>query len=257
MNRGLERKKDLVGGISFIIFIIVLIVGGFFLTRYLTSEKEHKKVLQNEIDKLKIDAEKDLVYFENETEVSSDPDIVHKDIIINLKEADTVNELLKDSMEPIRTSVKKISESQMDPNKEVLFDEEDIYFAKERNYTVYESLNYLSVLVTDSDFSCYTGSNITKQQAYTFSLSTGKRLSNETLLGYADISIDGVKEKIKAKLEEDQKDFTDGNYILIDETINAINVNDAIIYTNKSGKIVITFVVKTNDDSYNDTIELN
>ena len=43
MNRHLERKKDFVGGITFIIFVAILIVGGFFLTRYLTSEKEHKK----------------------------------------------------------------------------------------------------------------------------------------------------------------------------------------------------------------------
>ena len=65
MNRHLERKKDFVGGITFIIFVAILIVGGFFLTRYLTSEKEHKKVLQSEIDKLKMDPKKDLVYYEN------------------------------------------------------------------------------------------------------------------------------------------------------------------------------------------------
>ena len=242
MNRDLERKKDLIGGIIFVVFVVFLIVGGFFLTRYLTSEKEHKKVIQSEIDKLKIDTKKDLVYYENETIVSADPDIVHKDIVINLKEADTVNEILKEKMDDIRNSVKKISETQVDPNKEIEFGKEDIYSAKERDYTVYESLNYLSVLVTDSDFSCYTGSLITKQQAYTFSLSTGKRLSNETLLGYADIEIDDVKNIIKNKLEQDQQEFTDGSYILIDETINNININDAIIYTNKSGKVVITIL---------------
>ena len=257
MNRWLERRKDLIGGITFIVFVIALVIGGFFLTRYLTSDKEHQKVIQSEIDKLKIDPKKDLVYYENETFISSDPGIVHKDIIINLKEADTVNELLKEKMDSIRTTVKKISESEVDPNKEILYNSEDIFSAKERDYTVYESLNYLSVLVTDSDFSCYTGSEITKQQAFTFSLSTGKRLSNDTLLGYAKVSIDDVKNKVRTKLENDQKDFTDGNTINIDETINSINAKDAIIYTNKSGKIVITIVVKTNEDSYNDTIELN
>ena len=61
----------------------------------------------------------------------------------------------------------------------------------------------------------------------------------------------------RSKLEEDQKDLTDGQTINIDETINLINTKDLVIYTNKSGKIVISFVVKTNEDSYNDTIELN
>lgn len=256
MNRHLERKKDFVGGITFIIFVAILIVGGFFLTRYLTSEKEHKKVLQSEIDKLKMDPKKDLVYYENETILSPDPDIIHKDIIINLKEADTVNEVLKKSMDNIRKSVKKKGEVEIDTSKDILYDI-DIVSSKERNYTVYESLKYLSVLVTDSDFTCYNGSTITSQTAYTFSLSTGKRLSAETLLGYADVTIDDIKNKVRSKLEEDQKDLTDGQTINIDETINLINIKDLVVYTNKSAKIVISFVVKTNEDSYNDTIELN
>jgi len=257
MNRDLERRKDLIGGITFVSFVIVLIIGGFFLTRYLTSEEEHVKVVQNEIDKLKIDSKKDLVYYENETIISSDANIVHKDIVINLKEADTVNEILKEKMDNIRTTVKKISESQIDESREMLFGKEDIYSTDERDYTVYESLKYLSVIVTDSEFSCYTGSTIKEQHAYTFSLSTGKRLSNDTLLGYADTTIDDVKNKIRNKLEQDQNDFTDGTIINIDETLNAINAENALIHTNKSGKIVITYVVKTSEDSYNDTIELN
>ena len=134
MNRVLERQRDLFGGIAFVVFVIVLIVGGFFLTRYLTSEKEHIKVLKNEIDKYKLDASKDLVYYENETIVSAEPDIVHKDIVINLKEASTINEILKEEMESsIRNSIKKISESEIDPNRELLFNKEDIFSAKERN----------------------------------------------------------------------------------------------------------------------------
>ena len=257
MNRNLERRKDFIGGISFILLVVVLVVGGFFLTKYLTSDKAKAKVIQSQIDKLKIDSSKDLVYFVNEDIISYDPDIVYKDIVINLKEADTVNELLKEKMDTIRTSVKKISENELDPNKEVLFNKEDIYSATERDYSVYESLNYLSVLVTDSFFSCYTGAEIKSQQAFTFSLSNGKRLSNETLLGYAGLSIDDVKNKVRSKLESDQQDFDEGESILIDETLNSINLKDAIIYANKSGKIVITIVVKTNNDSYNDTIELN
>ena len=256
MNRHLERKKDFVGGITFVIFVVVLIVGGFFATRYLTSDKAHKKVIQSEIDKLKIDSKKDLVYYENETILSPDPDIIHKDIIINLKEADTVNELLKESMDKIRTTVKKKGDVEIDPNKELLYDI-DIVSSKERNYTVYESLKYLSVLVTDSDFTCYDGSTITSQAAYTFSLSTGKRLSNSTLLGYAGVSINEVKNKIRSKLEEDQKDLSDGQTINIDETINSINEKDLVVYANRTGNIVASFVVKTNEESYNDTIELN
>lgn len=257
MNRNLERRRDLIGGIAFVAFILLLIIGGFFLTRYLTSEEQHKKVVQNEIDKLKVDDKKDLVYYENETVVSAEPDIVYKDLIINLKEADTVNDILKQKMDVIRTSVKKISENQLDPNREVLFKEEDIYSANERDFNIYESLKYLSILVTDSEFSCYTGSSIKSQEAYTFSLTTGKRLSNDTLMGYAGVTIDDIKNKVREKLEKDQQEFTEGSTIYVDDTVNAINEDNLVIYTNKSGKVATSVVVKTNEDSYNDTIVLN
>lgn len=257
MNRHAERRRDLIGGVSFIILIVVLIVGGFFVTKYLTSDDQQKKVKKSEINQYKIDESKDLIYYKDEQTISNESEIVYKDVIINLKEADTVNELLKNKMEEIRSSVKKISESELDESREIQYSEDDIYYALERNYASYESFNFLSLVVTDGEFNCYDGSKINNITAYTFSLTNGKRLSNETLLGYASVSIDDVKNKVRAKLEKDQQEFTDGNSINIEETINGISAENSAIYANKSGKIAISYIVKTNEDSYNDTIELN
>ena len=257
MNSGLERKRDLIGGVAFLVFIFVLIVGGFFLTRYLTSDSAKEQIVKEEANKLKKDSKQDFIYFENEDVISGEPEIVYKDVVINLLGNDTINRILKSEMDEIRTSVKKISESEVDQSREILYDEDDIFFAKERNYQYSKSRKYLSLVITDSEFNCYTGSEIKSLKSFNFSLETGKELTNETILENNNTTIEDIQNKVRAKLEADQASFGDENQILIDETINMVNTNDACIYFNNSGKLVISIIVKTSQESYNDTIELN
>ena len=66
-----------------------------------------------------------------------------------------------------------------------------------------------------------------------------------------------VKEKIRVKLTDDQTEINDGTNILVDDTINAINGENAVLYVNRSGKLCLSFIVKTSNESYNDNIELN
>ena len=42
MNRNLERRRDFIGSILFVIFVLILVVGGFFATKYLTSDSQKK-----------------------------------------------------------------------------------------------------------------------------------------------------------------------------------------------------------------------
>lgn len=257
MNRGLERHRDFIGSIVFVCFIIFLIVGGFFLTKYLTSDTQKKQIQKEEANKLKVDESKDFIYFENVVPISEDPEIVHKDIIINIKGNDTVNEILKSEMDNIRLSVKKISESEVDATREMLYADGDIFYSLERNYSSYESSKYFSLLVVDSEFSCYTGSTIKNVKSYNYSLSNGKQISNQTLLEYNHLTIDDVKYKINEKLNADQLEFGEENIISVEDTLNAISLDNAALYVNKTGKLVISIIVKTNQESYNDTIELN
>lgn len=257
MNRNLERRRDFIGSVIFVGFVLVLLVGGYFLTRYLTSDSQKKEILRSENNKIKVDSKKEFVYYENVTPICEDPDIVHKDIVINIIGASTVNEILKEENDAIRASVKKISESEVDESREILYKENEIFFTKERNYSFYESSKYLSVVITDGEFNCYTGSNITGIKTYNFSLSNGKLLSNETLLGYNSLTIDDVKNKISNKLTSDQAEFGDDTIINVEETLNSITLDNASIYINKTGKLLISIIVKTNEESYNDTVELN
>lgn len=257
MSRTLERRRNFIGGIIFVSFVLFLIVGGFFLTKYLTSDTEKEKIKQNEIENLKIDNDKELIYFDKETVISEDPDIVFKNVVVNIKGNDTLNEVINKDMENIRASVKKISESEVDRSRDILYEESDIFYSLERNYLSYESSKYLSLIVYDGEYNCYTGSIINKIRTYNFSLGTGKQLSNETILGFNNLSIDDVKNKVRAKLEEDQKDFGEENQINFDETLNNITLSDAALFFKPTGKLYISVIVKTNQESYNDTIELS
>jgi len=257
MSRTLERKRNLIGGIGFVSFVLFLIIGGFFLTKYLTSDNEKEKIQQKEIDNLKIAEEKELIYFTNEKVISEDPDIVFQDIVVNIKGNETLNEVINNDMENIRSSVKKISESEVDRSREILYEESDIFYSLERNYLSYESSKYLSLIIYDGEYNCYTGSTINKLKTYNFSLGTGKQLSNETVLGFNSMSIDDVKNKVRVKLEEDQKDFSEDSQINFDETLNGITLTDAALFFKPTGKLYISVIVKTNQESYNDTIELS
>ena len=257
MNRNLERRRDFVGSICFIALILVLIIGGYFATKYLTSDSQKKQIQKSASNKIKVDSSKDFVYYENEESLSDDPDINYKDIVINIKNTDTLNEVLKKENDEIRKSLKKISESEKDPSREILYEKGDVFYTKERNYAVIESAKYLSILITDGEFSCYTGSTINRVKTYNFSLSSGKQISNETLLGYNNMTIDDAKQKVREKLVSDQADFGEENTIDIDNTLNSINLENASLYVNHSGKLLISVIVKTNQESYNDSIELN
>lgn len=257
MNRLFDKKSNFIACIFFVFLLLILAVGGFFLTKYLTNEEHEEIARQRGLDSFKSDTSKEIVYFENETIISEEPDIVYKDVVINLQDAKTVNQILKDEMVNIRNSVKKISESEVDPNREILYSEQDIFYALERNYAFYESTNYLSVVVTDGYFDCYSGSNISSVKTYNFSLNNGKHLSNQTLLGFFNTNIDEIKNIIRTKLNTDQLEFNDGNQILIDETLNDINLENMNIYINKKGELTISILVKTSEGSYNDTIELS
>ncbi len=257
MNRNLERRRDFIGSILFVIFVFILVVGGFFATKYLTSDSQKKQIHKSELNKIKVNSDKDFVYYDNEVTICEDPDIVHKDIIINIQGTDTLKELLKKENDEIRSSVKKISESEVDTSKEILYKDGDIFFTKERNYASYESSKYLSIVITDGEFNCYTGSQIKSVKTYNFNLANGKQLSNETILGFYSMSIDDVKNKISTKLASDQEEFGENSLINVEDTLNSISLENAAIYFNKAGKLMISVIVKTNQESYNDTIELN
>lgn len=256
-----DTQDSVKWGIAFIIFILILAIGGFFLTKYLTNDEDDtsKNNINDKLnDEHKIDKSKDYIYFENEKIISSEPDITYKDVVINLDVAQSINTALKNEMNNIRNSVKYISDNDLDPEKEVLYDDENIYSALERNFEIYNYKEYISLVIKDYDFNCYDGSLFKKLRSYVFNTQTGKLLLTTDLLESYKTNMDNVKAKIKERLLSSQTIEEGIELIKVDETIAALNdSNNYALYIDKYGDLNISFIVKTTQVDYNENIKLN
>ena len=124
-------------------FIIFLVVGGYIYTKDLKYDKQNIK--DNKTNKsidYRIDKKRDYIYFDNETIVSSDPEITFSDIVINIEGADIINSSLKSEMDNLRNSVVKLDETNIDLTKELLYAETDIYSVSERTYELHKNRQY-------------------------------------------------------------------------------------------------------------------
>lgn len=255
-----DTKNNVIGGFVFLIIILVLAVGGFFLTKSLTADKDDSETkIKEEVlsDEHKIDKEKDFIYYSNEKFISIEPDITYKDVTINLDTAETINRELKTELDTIRNSVKYIKDNELDPNREIMY-EDEIYSASERNYETYEYKEYISLLVKDYEFNCYDGSLLKKLRSYVFNVSTGKMLLVNDLLEMYEVDMEEVKSDIRIKLQNDQVIEEEVELIKIEETINGLNdpANYAL-YIDKYGDLNISYIVKTNQVDYNESMKLS
>jgi len=256
-----DSSRNIIGGITFFLIVIILAVGGFFLTKYLTKD-EIEETSTNDVTinyEHKVNKEKEFIYYENENFISMEPDITYKDVIINLDVAETINQTLKSELDEIRNSVKYIKDNELDPNREIMY-EDEIYSAKERNYESFEYKNYISLLVKDYEFTCYEGSLLTELRSFVYNTQTGKMILPNDLFELYKINIDIIKEKVRTKLNDSQIVDTETNVelILIDETVNGLDDSkNFALYIDKYGDLYISFIVKTNEVDYNENIKLN
>jgi len=250
-----DSSRNIIGSITFFLIVIILAVGGFFLTKYLTKD-EIEETSTNDVTinyEHKVNKEKEFIYYENENFISMEPDITYKDVIINLDVAETINQTLKSELDEIRNSVKYIKDNELDPNREIIS-------AKERNYESFEYKNYISLLVKDYEFTCYEGSLLTELRSFVYNTQTGKMILPNDLFELYKINIDIIKEKVRTKLNDSQIVDTETNVelILIDETVNGLDDSkNFALYIDKYGDLYISFIVKTNEVDYNENIKLN
>lgn len=257
-----DSRSNIVGSIFFFLIIIILGVGGYFLTIHLTKDtnkKTDEHVENIVLDEHKINKEQDYIYFANEKFISMEPDITYKDVTINLDTAETINQTLKKELDEIRKSVKYISDNELDPNKTIMYDGENIYSAEERNYETYNYKEYISLIVKDYEFNCYDGSLLKNLKSYVFDTKTGKLKLNNELFEEYDIDLSKLKSLAREKLNNSQTtDEENGlELILIEDTISNLNDNNYALYIDNYGDLYASFIVKTTQVDYNETIKLN
>jgi hypothetical protein len=250
-----EKNKAIIGCILFLLFILIIGVGGYIYT----FKNDNHKTVNNKENTLanvyKKDATKDYIYYEDENIISEELNLIYKNPVINLdnSQADAIyNELAKEN-ENYANNVKKISQTTNDTGQEIAYNTDDIYSATIREYEDYEYASYVSLVVSDSLYDCFKGVyDYTSIKSYIFDTFKNQRVSNIDILSNYDITLADVKEQIKERLENE---ITDENTINIDETIeNLSNDNSYGLYIDNDGSLGIIFIVKSEQMNYNETM---
>ena len=92
-----ENFKSKIGFSIFIIFILFLLVGGYFFTQKVINDDYNlgSNKSNNGLNSYKIDETKDYIYFINETVISKDANLIYKDVVINIKGEEELTESLE------------------------------------------------------------------------------------------------------------------------------------------------------------------
>lgn len=250
----MDDHKNTLGMIFLVLMLLTFIVGGYFAMHYLTkTPKEMVKNNDTSVKKidLRLDKSKDYIYYDNDEEVIASQEIEYMDVHFNLESMQDVNKTLKSENDTIRKSIKYTKDvSEIPEGAET--NEEGIYCLEFREYKDFYSSNYVSLLIMDYDYDIVNGNNPTNIASYVVEKATGRRVLGDELLTKYNLTMDKVKEKVKERVSGTQ---TLNNDIDVEGTMN--NFNTFALYINKLGDLEITFVVKSSEGNYNDSIVLN
>ncbi len=250
-----DSFKSKLGFSFFVLFIMFLLVGGYFLTKYLSSDDFSKKYNNKNTSEIsyKIDEDKDYIYFINEKTISEKANLIYKDVVINIKGEEDLTESLEKENKENKNTIKYISKENLG-NIEIPYNYDDLYTLYHRNYETYAFDKYVSLVIKDYTYSCYDLLTFKLAKSYVYDIESGKRLSNEELLKKFNKNMDDIINKIREGLNKSQTIDEGKEVIKIDDTLN--NFTNYALYVNDFGKLCITYLVKSVDKDYNLSMEV-
>ena len=253
----MEKTRNIVNATALVIILLVFIVGGYFVTKHLTRPvQEQEKIVSQEetINDIRVDKTKDYIYYENEEETIESLDIITRDAYFNFESLAELNSVLKQENDSIRSTIKYEKDVESIPDNAEK-NEEGIYSLEYREYADYNYGKYLSLVVSDYYYDITSDVVAKDVKSYVVDKETGQRISPDTLLAENNLDMDKVKEMIKKRLNDTQTISDEKSTINVDETLN--NLGQYALYINKNGKLAISFIVKSSNYNYNDSIDLN
>lgn len=252
-----NKVRNIIASILFFAFIIGLIIGGYLYIKDLSDQPEKPEIKEEtkETVDYRIDKNKDYIYFENEEIISVDPELTYKDVYLNIEGAEIINSALKAEMDILRKSVVKLDETNKDETKTLLYEETEVFSAKERNYITYKSGNYYSLVINDLDFNCYSDFLTTTLKGYIIDTKTGSIITNEEILKKYNLTEEDIKERVSLRLDETQNESEGTVVINKEKTLETLFDNYALYI--EGNDLYITFIVKSNFVNYNDNVKLN
>ena len=254
----MDDTKNKIGVIILGIILLIFIFGGYFLKNYLVDsfkEKSHNTT-KEKVEDIRINKEKDYIYFENAKELIED--IYEQDVVINVKGFENINNTLHDELVSLRNDT--LTMNDVDVTKDAVCENNLVKFSY-RDYQNTEFGDYSSVVIKTYSYTCPDNNLPKALKSININKKTGKEITNEELLTEFNVTEDAIIEAIRKRLNDTQVLDEDVQVIDIDGTIESVkngayNVEKALSVS-KNGKLMINFIVKSNKINYNDYIEIN
>ena len=243
-----KEERNLRSIFLFLVIIVLIVVFGNYLINKNKNNEQETKQEKPIVKNVKIDLDKDYIYFTNEEDLSKELNLFYKDIIININSEDAkkLQKELNDNMHLLKDSIVKIDDIEL--NEDLIEpNEENIYSAKVINYGFEETSKYLSLIVNKYTFyAVEKDDNEQEYEYYVFDLSNGKLLTNHDIMKKENITDQAIRSKIREYLSNDSNAD-------IDRTL----ANNYYLTVKSNGKIIVNFVVISNELSYNVSMEMD
>lgn len=255
----MDSRNNYIGAIILAVIIVLFSVGGFVSMKYFTSDESMEKGKKEESKKdFRIDTEKDYIYLDNEVEIIDD--IFKRDAILNVVGLENITEDLSKELASISATEEKVTADTTLPEDTVC--EKDLYRFKYRDYIINEYSKYISLIVVDYEYTCPQQEKAEAIKSYVINKETGKLITNDELLQEFKVSTDDIIKKVTERLEFSQVLDESNNGVIdsagtIEQIKNGAYGTVKALSINKTGKLELNYIVKSNDINYNDSVELN
>lgn len=242
-------------GIKFGIFgviVLIIAIGGFVLMRQsedIGKDNTTNKEVENKRKDIRIDKDKDYIYFSDYEVYEEKLDIDFEKVNINFKDDNNIAKTLNDENASFKAGIKKENDEEDAPY-------DKLSYAQYSKYEIYTYGDYVSLLVkyytfTNEDFISFTSS-----KAYVFNINDGSLVSNDELMKAYDINTVNINAKIK-DFVEGQDLLKEGEKLDADASVNANSGNNLVLYVDKLGKLNASVLVKSDKKDYNDNVILS
>ena len=140
----MDDVKNKIGVIILGVILLIFIFGGYFLKNYMVNgmSDKTKDNTNKVVEDIRINKEKDYIYFDNAKELIDD--IYEQDVIINVKGFESVNSSLHDELVALRNDTVTVNDASAS-NDTVC--ENDLAKFSYRDYQNTEFGDYASVVI--------------------------------------------------------------------------------------------------------------
>lgn len=233
--------------ISFIIIVILFVVGGYFLMDFALSYDYSLNEKENitEITDYRLDKTKDYIYFTN-IEYPITGSLFSTQVLnINIIGFEDLSNTLNESESEYYTEIIYEKDLDLSEEEELFTNKEGIYSIIYREYSVIEYSNYITIIINDYEYNIKDLNNLINLEVYIIDKLTNKLVEEDEILEVYEANIEEIKNSVKEVLEV--KEYSDNN-ILITSTMDNF---EYLIYPNKVGLLEIMYkVTSTNNDYY-------